>query len=139
MPQGILAGLLVAHGLITMAIGATPSGAITSNPDWLSWWPTTVGRSWLLDAVQLGNAGATASGLLWVVAGLGLAGAGLGLFGVPGLRDAWQALALAGAGLGLAAVVLYFHPWYALALLVNLAILATRAGTEHSPFAVTAV
>jgi hypothetical protein len=66
----------------------------------------------------------------WTVAGLALLGAGLGLFGVPGLERVWQPLAMAGAGVSLAALLLYFHPVYVLALGINLAILATRAATR---------
>jgi hypothetical protein len=77
---------------------------------------------------------AAAGGLLWIASGVAFAGAGLGLFGMPALRSIWQPLALTGGGLGLAALVVFFHPLYALALLINLAVLATRAGTERSPF-----
>jgi hypothetical protein len=66
--------------------------------------------------------------------GFAFAAAGLGLFGVPGPKTMWQPLALTGGGFGLAAVAAFFHPWYAIALLVNLAVLATRAGTERTPF-----
>ena len=139
----ILAGLFVVHGLITLGngLGAVADGGRKAwvdpglaNAAWLSWWPINLGRSWLVDAAQLGPGGYALGGLIWLISGLAFAGAGLGLFGVPGLKGLWQPLALAGSGFGLTAVALFFHPWYALALLINLAVLATRAGTERSPF-----
>ena len=133
MAQALVAGTLVLHGLITTAIGAgtisgpdTPGLAGTS----LSWWPTALGRSWAFDGLQLGTAASVAGGAVWGAAGLALLGAGLGLWGVPGLERVWQPLAMAGAGTSLVALLLYFHPWYALALAVNAAILLTQAGTR---------
>ena len=133
MPQGLLAGFFIVHGLITTAIGA---GAV-ADPDnpglaGTSWalWPTPLGRSWVIDGLQLGDGASIAGGVLWGAAGLALLGAGLGLFGAPLLRTAWQPLAVAGGGASLVALVLYFHPIYALAVAINLAIVATQAGTR---------
>lgn len=83
-----------------------------ANSAWLSWWPTPLGRSWLLDALPLGAGAARLGGVLWLVAGLGLIAAGLGLVGVPLLHGEWQTSALIGAALSLVALVLYFHPYY---------------------------
>ena len=141
MPHGLLAALLVLHGLITAAIGAAPAGdraPTIANPSWLAWWPTTLGRSWLVDAVHLGGAGYAAGGALWVASGLAFLGAGLGLFGVPVLRAFWQPLGVAGGGVGLLAVSLYFHPWYALALAINVAVVLSGAGASRLPAALTA-
>ena len=148
MFTGALAVLFLIHGLITtmtgipaLADGGRRAWADTglANAPWLSWWPSNLGRSWLIDAAQLGPTGYALGGLVWLVSGLAFAGAALGLFGVPGLRGAWQPLALAGGGFGLLATAVFFHPWYAFAVLVNLAVLATRAGTERSPFVVPGV
>ena len=143
MLSGVLAGLFLVHGLITLGngIGVVVDGGRKAwadpglaNAAWLSWWPLNLGRSWLVDAAQLGPSGYALGGLIWLISGLAFVGAGLGLFGVPGLNGLWQPLALAGGCFGLTAVALFFHPWYVLALLINLAVLATRAGTERSPF-----
>ncbi len=144
MFSGVLAGLFLVHGLITIGsgVGAVVDGGRKAwadpglaNAAWLSWWPINLGRSWLVDAAELGPTGYAVGGLIWLASGVAFALAGLGLFGVvPGLTGAWQPLALAGGGFGLAAVVLFLHPWYAIALLINLAVLATRAGTEPTPF-----
>jgi hypothetical protein len=138
MSQALLAGFLVAHGLITTAIGSgTITGADKPGVPGTSWtvWPTALGRSWVIDGLQLGTGASVAGGVLWGAAGLALLGAGFGLFGVPGLRAIWQPLAVAGGGVSLAALALYFHPIYAIGIAINLAILATQAGTR-GPLAV---
>jgi hypothetical protein len=99
-----------------------------ANPPWLGWWPTALGRSWLVDALPAGAAGAALGGSLWIAAGVVLAGAGLGWLGVPLLRGEWQTAAALAAGLGLMALALYFHPYYALGALLDLALLAFAAG-----------
>ena len=143
MFTGILAILFFIHGLITIGsgFGAVVDGGRKAwsdpglaNATWLSWWPLNLGRSWVVDAAQLGPTAYAIGGLIWIASGLAFAAAGLGLFGMTGLKGIWQPLALAGGGFGLAAVAMFFHPWYAIALLVNLAVLATRAGTERMPF-----
>jgi hypothetical protein len=124
--------VLVAHGLITMMIGfgtiSNPSSAAMPAPSWLGWWPGTLGRSWAFDALSLGSGTATIGGLLWLVAGLALVGAGLGWLGVSALSDQWQTLALVGAVLGLAALALYFHPFYVVAIVIDVVILVSVWG-----------
>jgi hypothetical protein len=130
MLQGIIGILIVLHGLVTAAIGAgtLANGPGVPNPPWLGWWPTALGRSWLVDALPGGAAVPALGGALWIAAGLAVAGAGLGWLGAPLLRDEWATAAALGAGLGLAALALYFHPYYALGTLLNLALLALAAG-----------
>ncbi|HEU5330805.1 MAG TPA: hypothetical protein VFU78_22120 [Thermomicrobiales bacterium] len=107
-----------------LGLAATqPDGSGLPNAAWLGWWPTPLGCSWLLDGLHLGSGVGVAGDLLWLVAGLALLIAGLGLCGVPVLHGSWPALALGGAALGLLAVAVYFHPWYAAATLINLALL----------------
>ncbi len=143
MFAGVIAALFLIHGLITIGngFGAILDGGRKAwadpglaNAAWLNWWPMNLGRSWLVDTAQLGPMGYALGGWIWLISGLAFAVAALGLFGVPGLKGIWQPLALAGGGFGLTAVALFFHPWYAIALLVNLAVLVTRAGTERTPF-----
>ena len=129
---------LVAHGLVTVAIGAgsLANGPGVPNPTWLGWWPAPLGRSWLLDALPFASGGGAALGAaLWMVAGAGLvtAGAGaLGVPGLPGLQGSWQQLAGVGAGLSLAALALYLHPYYALGVLLNAAIAITLFGQNRA-------
>jgi hypothetical protein len=143
MPAAVLAALFLLHGSITTLVGApvvADGGRMAwaspglANASWLSWWPTSLGRSWAADVARLGPTGYALGSLVWVASGAAFLGAGLGLLGMPGLSDLWQPLALAGGALGLVAVVLFFHPWYLVALLINLAVIATQAGSQRSPF-----
>lgn len=128
MVSVLAGGFLVVHGLITTAIGAGSIGASNppamTMPSWLSWWPVSLGRSWLLDATGLGSPGAVIGGLIWLVAGLALIGAGLGYLGIGPMRDQWHLLAAFGALLGLVALGLYFHPFYVGAVAINLVLIA---------------
>ena len=124
MPPVLGGGLLVLHGLITMVIGVggvtKPNAPAMALPAWFDWWPGPFGRSWLLDGLNLGSGAAIVGGLIWLVAGLLLIGAGLGFLGVAPLLGQWPLLALVGASVGLVALALYFHPIYAVGLLINL-------------------
>lgn len=115
----LFAIVLIVHGLITVAIAAgsfAPSGNIP-NPNWLRWWPHQLGRSWLIPGIGWWG------GLIWLVAGLLLVGAGLGVFGFIIPTTAWAPWAIGGTILSLVALLLYFHPYYVLAVLLNLGIL----------------
>jgi hypothetical protein len=56
-----------------------------------------------------GPSGYALGGMIWLASGLAFTGAGLGLFGVPGLKGIWQPLALAEGRFGLTAVALFFQ------------------------------
>jgi hypothetical protein len=74
MPHAVVGVVLVAHGLITTMIGfgsmTSPNTAAMPAPSWLGWWPGTFGRSWLLDAMNVGSGPAALGGLVWLAAGL---------------------------------------------------------------------
>ena len=127
MPHAVLGVVLVAHGLITTMIGfgsmTSPNSAAMPAPSWLGWGPGTLGRSWLLDALDVGSGPAVLGGLVWLAAGLALIGAGLGWLGVSALSGQWQMLAFIGATLGLVALVLYFHPFYLVAVVIDVVII----------------
>jgi hypothetical protein len=110
MPHAVVGIVLVAHGLITTMIGfgsmANPPSATMPTPSWLAWWPGTLGRSWVLDGLNVGSGPAALGGLVWLAAGLALIGAGVGWLGVSVASDQWQSLALIGAALGLVALAL---------------------------------
>jgi hypothetical protein len=136
MPTFLAGGLLVVHGLITTMIGVggitAPNSRAMTLPSWFGWWPGPFGRSWLVDGLNLGTGGAVVGGFLWFVAGVALVGAGLGLLGVPVVRDQWPLLALAGGLVGLIALALYFHPIYLGAIAINVVLVALvwgRLGT----------
>ena len=82
MPQVLLAGFVVAHGLITTMIGfggvTKPDAPAMALPAWFAWWPGPFGRSWLIDAMHLGSGASMFGNGLWLVAGLALLAAGLG-------------------------------------------------------------
>jgi hypothetical protein len=132
VPHAVVGIVLVAHGLITTMIGfgsmTNPNPAAMPAPSWLGWWPGTLGRSWVLDAFDLGSGPAVIGGLLWLAAGLSLAGAGLGWLGVSAVSAQWQLLALVGAVLGLVALALYFHPFYVVAIVIDVVIVVSVWG-----------
>jgi hypothetical protein len=132
MPTLVIGAFLAAHGLITTMIGVTavtsPGGPAMRLPAWFDWWPGPFGRSWLIDALNLGTGAAVLGGLLWIVAGIALIGAGLGYLGFGPLQGQWELLGLVGGGLGLLVVAAYFHPLYAVAVLINLVLVIALWG-----------
>jgi hypothetical protein len=132
MPHVLVAGFVVAHGLITTMIGfggvTKPDAPAMALPAWFGWWPGPFGRSWLIDALHLGSGAAMAGNALWLIAGLALLAAGLGWLGVSALSSVWQPLAICGAAVGLVALALFFHPIYLVAVLINVAIVVLISG-----------
>lgn len=132
MPQPILGGFLVVHGLITTMIGlvavTNPNAPAVAAPSWFNWWPGPFGRSWLFEALDLGSGASLVGGVIWAAAGLALVAGGLGWLGVPVVGDVWQPLAFAGAAVGLVALAIYFHPIYAIAVGINVAVVALLWG-----------
>jgi hypothetical protein len=130
VPPLVVGVFLVLHGLITAVIGAAAvsNGPAMTLPSWFNWWPGPFGRSWLIEELSLWTPAAIAGGLLWLVAGIALIGAGLGYMGAGPLRDLWPTLAVAGGGLGLVAVALYSHPLYAAAIVINVVLVALAWG-----------
>jgi hypothetical protein len=126
MPVPVVGVFLVIHGLITTMIGVgavtSPNAPAMTLPSWFSWWPGPFGRSWLVESLNLGTPAAVLGGLLWLVAGVALIGAGLGFAGFAPLRDQWPMLGLVGGVVGLVTVALYFHPLYLAAVVINLVI-----------------
>jgi len=132
MMQTLVGAFLVAHGLITTAIGfgsvTNPDAAPMAMPAWFGWWPGPFGRSWLFQALDLGGGVAVVGGLLWLAAGVALIVGGLGWIGLPALADLKVPLLITGASLGLVALALYFHPFYLVAVLIDLALVALLWG-----------
>src|SRR5688572_14592316 len=94
MLRFLIGGLLIVHGLITVAQSLSVFGRGTEpeNPAWLSWWPTPIGRSWLLGSLGLeGTAVSWLVGALWVLGGITLLGAG---FGILAHYEWWRTLAV---------------------------------------------
>ena len=112
--------LLLIHGLISAGISLGMLGGGNStpeNPSWLGWWPTPVGRSWLLNLLGLEpSIISRLFALLWVVGGLCFLASGVGL--LIG-QEWWRAIAIVGAAFSVVALVVYLHPWYWFALALN--------------------
>lgn len=108
------------HGLITAGISLGMLGGGTSapeNPSWMSWWPTPMGRFWLL--CPLGLEPSIISRLftiLWVVGGICFLVSGVGIF--IG-QEWWRTFAIVRAALSVVVLVVYLHPWYWFALALN--------------------
>ena len=148
MFTGVVATLFFIHGLITMGngFGAVLDGGRKAwadpglaNAAWLSWWPLNLGRSWFIDAAQLGPTGYAVGGLVWLISGLAFAAAGLGLFGVPGLKGDLAVACVDGRRFRAHGRGAVLPPWYAMALLVSLAVLVTQACTERSPLTLSSL
>jgi hypothetical protein len=123
MLRFLIGGLLIVHGLVTVAqsLGVFGRGTEPENPTWLNWWPTPIGRSWLLGSLGLEET--TVSwlvGALWVVGGITFLAAA---FGILTHHEWWRTLTVLGAFASLVVLVPYFHPWYALVTILNIGIL----------------
>ena len=137
MSHPLVAGVLVAHGLITTAIGfgavTSPNGPAMALPSWFAWWPGPFGRSWLFEALSLGTGVALVGGFIWLIAGLLLVAGGLGWFDLSFFEGVRSQLLVAGAAVSLVALALYFHPLYVVALAINIAIVFLLWGETVSP------
>jgi hypothetical protein len=112
----LIAAVLIIHGLIVAAqssgsLGSTLPRAL-QNPVWVSWWPFSLGRSWLLSWLGMDETmiAYRISGLLWLAGGILLVAAGLGVLGFVIPAEWWRSLAVAGAALSLVMLVIYLHP-----------------------------
>jgi hypothetical protein len=126
MVRLLIGGMLIVHGLIVAAqsTGAFGGGKAIANPSWLKWWPTSLGQSWLLAGLGLEQTvAAWFAGLLWLIAGVALVAAGLGIFGVLGPQGWWRTLAIGGAGMSLLMLLFYLHPFYGIGIGASAAIL----------------
>ena len=123
----LIAVLLIVHGLIVIGQSSgsfKPIGGL-KNPVWLSWWPANLGQSWLLSGLGIEQSFvARAGGVLWLVAGVALVAAGLGILGYIIPFTWWRTLALAGAVISLIMLAIYMHPFYAIGIGASVVLLA---------------
>jgi hypothetical protein len=122
----LIGAMLIVHGLIVagQSTGAFGGGKAIANPSWLKWWPTAFGQSWLLAGLGLEKTvAAWLAGLLWLIAGVALVGAGLGIFGVLVPQGWWRTLAIGGAGMSLLMLLFYLHPFFGIGIGASAAIL----------------
>jgi hypothetical protein len=106
----LIGGFLIAHGLVHIAVWATPRTQKIQAET-----PFDPSHSWLI-----GTARGFAAPMAVVVAVI-LVAAGIALFAHASL---WRPLAVAGLGASLFLYVLYFNPWLDFITLVNAAVLA---------------
>jgi hypothetical protein len=112
----LISVLLIIHGLIVAGQAAGSFGSTIpnelQNPSFVSWWPINMGRSWLLSWLGLEKTLVVyrIGGLLWLVGGIALAAAGLGVLGFIIPADWWRSLAIGGAAISLFMLAVYFHP-----------------------------
>jgi hypothetical protein len=101
MPQAVIGGFLIVHGLITTMIGfgavTNPSASPMALPAWFAWWPGPFGRLWVFEAMNLGGGFQMLGGLVWLAAGLALLGGGIGWLGVAPLEGVRYPLLVGGA------------------------------------------
>ncbi|KAF5992376.1 hypothetical protein [Streptomyces sp. WAC00263] len=121
----LVAGFLIAHGLLHPGIWAAPVPADRFRFD--------PGRSWALTAVHASAAPARAAALalawytalLYVVAGAGAAVS----------SGWWPGVAIVAASSGLALKALWFHPWLAVGVLLDVgavvAVICSWPGSLH--------
>jgi len=118
--------LLIIHGLITASQSGgsfNPTGGVP-NPKWVSWWPTSLGQSWLFARFDLERSFiGTMAGILWLISAASLIAAAFGLLGFIVPTPWWRVLAEVGAITSLVLLILYAHPLYAVGFGANLAIL----------------
>jgi len=94
----------------------------------------TLGRSWLLAAFRLeGTLIDKVFGLIWLVSGLCIVAAALGILGFIVPTDLWRTLAIYGASGSLIMLLLYFHPFFIVGILIDVAILVTLLWTDWLP------
>jgi len=134
----VISVLLIIHGLI---VASQSAGSFSStlpigprNPSWLSWWPTTVGKSWPLSELGLERQPVVGiGGLLWLVAGIALVAAGLGFLGFLVPTSWWHAFAIAGAAISLLMLVIYLHPFTVIGITSDIVILITLLWAHWPP------
>lgn len=123
----LIAVLLIVHGFIVTAQSSgsfNPVGGL-QNPSWLNWWPANFGQSWLLSSLGVERTLiARAGGLLWLVAGMALFAAGLGVLGLMVPPTWWRILALSGAAISLLMLAIYLHPFYGIGIGASIFLLA---------------
>jgi hypothetical protein len=134
----LISVLIILHGLIVAGQAAGSFGAQVPievpNPSFVSWYPINMGRSWLFSALGLNNSlpAYRISGILWLIGGLVLVAAGLGVFGILVPVAWWRGLAIAGAMISLFMLLLYFHPLMIIGTASSIAVLVA-VGWFHWP------
>jgi hypothetical protein len=116
--QLIIGLFLIAHGLVHAGLAAAPRPDIPDAKPFSFW----TSPSWLLKG--LGESFSRPAGtVLWIASLLLFVAAGLGVLGVPGLRDIWSGLTVAGASCSLLLLLLFWHSWLVIGVVINIGLL----------------
>jgi hypothetical protein len=135
----IISVLLIVHGLIVAGQSAGSFGSSIpnelQNPAFVSWWPISMGRSWLFSWLGLDRtlAAYRIGGLLWLVGGIALMAAGLGVLGFIIPTAWWRDLAIGGAAISLFMLAVYFHPITIIGTASSLAVLIALLWAKWPP------
>lgn len=104
----------IAHGLIHILYVVPAPG---EN------WPFDLSHSWLLTRLGLGERVLRSLGtVLWIAAMAGFVLGGLGVFGIPLLREVWRPLAAVSSVVSFVLIGLFWHRSFVFALLIDAAI-----------------
>jgi hypothetical protein len=135
----LISVLLILHGLIVVGQAAGSFGSTIpnelQNPSFVSWWPINMGRSWLFSWLGLERTLAVyrIGGLLWLVGGIALIAAGLGVLGFIVPTDWWRELAIGGAAISLFMLAVYLHPITIIGTASSLAVLVALLWAKWPP------
>jgi hypothetical protein len=135
----LISVLLILHGLIVAGQSAGSFGSTIpnelQNPSFMSWWPINLGRSWVFSLLGLQRTLMVyrIGGMLWLVAGLALVSAGLGVLGFIIPVDWWRDLAIIGGAISLFMLAVYFHPMMIIGTASSLAVLVVLVWLRWLP------
>ena len=135
----LISVLLILHGLIVAGQSAGSFGSAIpnelQNPSFVNWWPINMGRSWLFSWLGLDRTLAVyrIGGLLWLVGGIALVAAGLGVLGFIIPTAWWRDLTIGGAAISLLMLAVYFHPITIIGTASSLAILIALIWAKWPP------
>lgn len=138
----LISALLIVHGLIVAGQAAGSFGSTIpselQNPSFVSWWPMNMGRSWLFSLLGLERILTVyrIGGLLWLVGGIALVAAGIGVLGFIVPNDLWRISAIVGAAISLLMLTLYFHPIMIIGTASSLAVLVALLWLQWPPTSV---
>ena len=135
----LISVLLILHGLIVAGQSAGSFGSTIpnelQNPSFVSWWPVNMGRSWLLSWLSLDKTliAYRIGGWLWLIGGIALVAAGLGVLGFIIPADWWRSLAIGGAAISLFMLAIYFHPITIIGTASSIAVLVALLWAKWPP------
>jgi hypothetical protein len=125
----LIAGLLLAHGLIHAGYLAPRPTATAGGPAW----PFELGHSWLLGQLGAGSEVTRLVGVALVAATLaGFTLAALAAVGI-GPVALWSGALTLGALASLGALVLFFHPWLVLGVAIDVFVLWAALVARWAP------